>query len=76
MYEIKSAIAEEWDNPETRPAPWQNTTKYYYNKPGSPDTPYGDATAEGQDWAKSFWDTTPPRDERTWQQGRPNIFFT
>ena len=76
MYEIKSAIAEEWDNPETRPGQWQNTTKYYYNKPGSPDTPYGDATAEGQDWAKSFWDTTPPRDERTWQQGRPSILWT
>ena len=76
MYKIKSAIAEEWDNPETRPGQWQNTTRYFYNKPGSPDTPYGDAITEGQDWAKSFWDTTPPRDERTWQQERPSIFWT
>lgn len=76
MYKIKSAIAEEWDNPETRPGQWQNTTRYFYNKPGSPDTPYGNAVAEGQNWAKSFWDTTPPRDERTWQQERPSIFWT
>ncbi len=74
---IREVVAvDHWKNPETRPGEWQNTTKYYYNKPGSPDTPYGDATAEGKNWAKSFWDTTPPRDERTWQFGRWDYFST
>ena len=75
MYEIKSAIAEQWSNPETRPGEWKDRTKYYYQQPGSPDTPYGDATVAGENWAKSFWDTTPPKDERTWRNERPERFY-